>query len=285
MFKHLLLSLDAGKINQHVVQVGLTFAQGLGACVLMSCVFRDALEERASGALLESFSTNANGRGVCATTQCQRGRQGDVLRNLSKKQNIDCVIAERDLYSPSLQSDLQRPMLLVPSRERWRPRQGFKHLLVFLEDTPESFYALEQANALAQSFGATLSVLHVLELPSTPPEGARAWMYVERQDVLGDFEALRNERRHQSRALVFKAHHLTETAPEVEETMNVATPQALRAMALERAADVVILGNTRESWVDTFLRGRLVRVLARDIPVLVLPTLRDQDEISEIERD
>jgi nucleotide-binding universal stress UspA family protein len=93
--------------------------------------------------------------------------------------------------------------------------------------------------------------------------------------------------RHQSRALVFKAHHLTETTPEVEETMNVVTPKALRAMALERAADLVILGNARETWMDTLLRGRLVRVLARDIPVLVFPTLRnqDEDERTEVERN
>jgi nucleotide-binding universal stress UspA family protein len=270
MFEHLLFSLDAGKTNQHVIDVGLTFARGLDACVFVSCVFRDAVEEKASGALLESFLAKANERGVRAKSVCRRGRQGDVLRNLTKVQKVDCIIAERDLYSPRLQADLQRPMVLVPGRARWRPRGQLEHVLVFLEDTPESFYALEQANTLAQTLNATLSVLHVLELPSTPPEGARAWMYVERQDVLEDFEVLRNERRHQSRALVFKAHHLTETAPEVEEVMNVVTPKTLRMMALERAADLVVLGNPREALADTFLRGRLVRILARDLPVLTL---------------
>jgi nucleotide-binding universal stress UspA family protein len=270
--KHLLLALDAGKINQHVIDVGLTFAQRLGACVNVSCVFRDATEKEKGEGLLESFMTKAKERAMCAKTSCQRGRQADVLRTLVKTQKVDCVIAEGNLYSVNLQADLGLPMLVVPSRVRWRPPQQFQHVLVFLEDTLESFYALEQANIFKQTFGATLSVLHVLELPSTPPERARAWMYVERQDVLGDFETLQNERRHQSRALVFKAHHLTETAPEVEETTNVVTPKTLKTLALERAADLVILGNARESWMDTILRGRLVRVLARDIPVLVFPT-------------
>jgi nucleotide-binding universal stress UspA family protein len=278
MFKHLLLSLDAGKTNQHVIDVGLTFAQRLGACVNVSCVFRDALEEKASGTLLETFLSKAKQREVCAKTFSQRGRQADALRSLVKAQTVDCIVAERNLYSVGLQSDLELPMVLVPSRARWRPGQQFKHLLVFLEDTPESFYALEQANILAQTFGATLSVLHILELPGIPPEGARAWMYANREQVVDEFEALRNQLRHQSRALVFKAHHHTETAPEVEETINVATPKTLKTLALERAADLLVLGNARETWMDTLLRGRLVRVLARDIPVLVFQDLRNNDE-------
>lgn len=264
MCKKILLTLGGKAHNHNTLEFALTFARQLGAALEVSRA-PETVAEDSSQALLETVTRKAKERGVCVRVQNQH-HYPQALADVS----ADCIVVSRELYSLRLHSS-PHTFIVIPEGETWQAPKRLSRLLFSLEDDPVNFETLEQASVLAARLNAALSVVYVLELPPVPPKGARAWMYVNRQQVVEEFEARREKLRHQSKDMVFKARHiLPEVVPEVIETKTGGRVGVLAEVARKQKADLLIMESSQGTLVDTLLERNAIRNLARDLPVAVI---------------
>lgn len=265
MFKKLLVVL-AARNHQNVIDFSLLFAKQLHACVIVTSSFRDNQEQQDTQAVLESVVEEAKERGVCIGVQSQP-QHTKVVQILIAEHAPDCILIGGDQFSLRLFSTSHLPIVVIPSGKTWRAPLGLKHLVIHLESDID---ILGQGHRLAEELKATASAVHMLELPSTPPKRSRAWMYVDREEVVAEFEEKREHLRHQGKDLVFKAHHtVPEVVTDVQETTSTGTLKVLENTARQQTTDLIVLDSTAQTMIERRLKKRLVKRLTHTWPVIL----------------
>jgi nucleotide-binding universal stress UspA family protein len=263
LFEKLLLVLDDYRLNHSQLEFALYAARQLGANLTARFVLRGKAS-RTIASSLRHLAEKAEQLGVCAEVSTQHGQFRSVLRHLVSKHSPDYVVIGWERFAGvSLPRGYTTPTFVIPTQ----PKARFERLLVPFEDTPASFEVLEKAHDLAQRLGATLQPVHLLELPLTPPRGARAWMYVNREEVVKSFVDERERLKHRGKNLLFKVRQrLPKVVPELCETSPVEAGYVLERVARKQKTDLIVLSN-----METKKLGRrFVRHLATNWPVLTL---------------
>ena len=144
-----------------------------------------------------------------------------------------------------------------------------KHVLCPVDFSEFSRHAFDRAVAFARSFGADVTVLHVLPVPSTVP----AVPYGPEGPGPFGFEAVDRERAlaELSRFLATEhpmgvpLHHAVTESPSVQKEILLQTSR--------NAADVVVMGTHGRSGFDRFFLGSVAEKTLRTspVPVLVVP--------------
>lgn len=153
--------------------------------------------------------------------------------------------------------------VLVVRPDTVLPGATFERILVAVDFAAHSEPALAYATTLAQSFGARLVLLHVLEGFPTPdlygPE------FSAMQDVTPEMEArAREEMQRIIERLV---------APEVQTEPHFLTgypPDTILDVAREQAVDLLVLGTHGRTGFDRFVLGSVAESLVRKAPCPVL---------------
>jgi nucleotide-binding universal stress UspA family protein len=246
LFEKLLLVLDDYRLNHSQLEFALYAARQLGANLTARFVLRGKAS-RTIASSLRHLAEKAEQLGVCA--------------EVSSPDYV--VIGWERFAGVSLPRGYTTPTFVIPTQ----PKARFERLLVPFEDTPASFEVLEKAHDLAQRLGATLQPVHLLELPLTPPRGARAWMYVNREEVVKSFVDERERLKHRGKNLLFKVRQrLPKVVPELCETSPVEAGYVLERVARKQKTDLIVLSNMETKKVGR----RFVRHLATNWPVLTL---------------
>ena len=262
LFNKLLVVLDTHRFSHSQLDFTLYVARQLGATLTVRFVLRPHTDQKATTMLTQYVAEKAEEVGVCVRSQ--RGQFKDVLKHLVTEHSPDCVLMGQERFSWfSLPKGYTLPTLVMPRQ----PKERLEDFLMPFENTPESFEALDKASQLAQTFRARLHPVHFLELPSAPPKGARAWMYVNREEVAADFARERERLKHRAKNLLFKVRQdFPGVAPELYETSSAERYQALETIARKQNTDLIVVGNTELGKVSR----QFVRHLATRTPVLIL---------------
>jgi hypothetical protein len=281
MFSELVAIPDTRTTNTHVTDFALRFAQQLSAKVLVSYIAKRNADENEKR-LLESVATQADDLGVAVRLQRQNVSYLQVMRGLQVVQGLEvsqglepdvkqtCLVVSHEFFSQQFFIASQRfPVVVVPSGHTWQVPSRFEKLLVFPE--AESVDALGAAARLATSLGAAACGVSLCELPVTPPKSARAWMYVDREQVVADFEAERERLRHKSKHFLFKARReVPEVLLDSHETTSAALLPTAKTVARHHAPDLLLIDSKADSSSDRQVRRHLVDYLSRTWPVLLL---------------
>ena len=144
---------------------------------------------------------------------------------------------------------------------------SFTNILVGIDFSPTSLRALEEALTIAQRSGGRVTLLHVLEgFPSeTVYSGSRGFR------IIRDYRARVEQVKRELRALV-PAEALNWCEVDTEVVSGVAH-RSILAVALERNADLVVLGSPRRTMLDRIATASTVAGVLRgaDRPVLTVP--------------
>jgi nucleotide-binding universal stress UspA family protein len=139
----------------------------------------------------------------------------------------------------------------------------FRHVLAPIDFDDTSGRALEAATDLAQTFGASLTILHTVEVPAYAYGNFCAGL--PSPDVLGVLEVSAR------RALDEKFRTVRARVPASKAVLTVGVPwrDILSAIARE-GADVVVIGTQRQRWLEHALLGSVAEKVVRTSPVPVL---------------
>lgn len=168
------------------------------------------------------------------------------------------------------------PVLVVPAGAD-AEAQPPKRIVAAVDLTVASAIALRKAADLSQRHGASLTILHAMELPEHMVfSGGEAWRLVQRLPANAE---LRSE--------VLKRTARVYGAPNAEPV--VATGDAHRLIVdtvTESAADLIVMGVAPRSWMDEMVSGSTLRAVLRHAttPVLVVPVVAgDYEWVDEIQ--
>ncbi len=147
----------------------------------------------------------------------------------------------------------------------------FRNVLAPIDFDETSDCALEAAIDLAQTFGASLTILHTVELP--PYAYANFGAALPSPDTLGVLEVAAR------RGLDEKLRLARARVPTTKAILTTGVPwrHILSAIAAERA-DVVVIGTQRRRWLEHALLGSVAEKVVRTspVPVLTIPATRTQ---------
>lgn len=149
----------------------------------------------------------------------------------------------------------------TPDAERERI-MAFKHVLVPIDFDETSDHALEVATDLAHRFGASIKLLHVVDLP--PYAYANFGATLPPPEMLGALE---------SHARTALDQALNKVRPIVSASSAVLTTgvpwrQIMTAIA-EPGVDLVVMGTQRRRWLEHALLGSVAEKVVRVSPVPV----------------
>jgi nucleotide-binding universal stress UspA family protein len=146
----------------------------------------------------------------------------------------------------------------------------YSKILMAYDGSPTSQHALKQAVELAQGLGASLRIVHVIDmgwLPDSP-------------EIVLDLEELAKARRAGGERILTEAREMAQAAGITPETRiaETATPaeHAAESIAEEAArwpADLVVLGTHGRRGLQRLLLGSVAEQMARlsAVPVLLVP--------------
>jgi nucleotide-binding universal stress UspA family protein len=187
-----------------------------------------------------------------------------------------CRLWRNSSVSRRLSRSSPVPVLVVPPGAD-AAAQPLKRIVAAVDLTVASAIALRKAADLSQRHGASLTILHAMELPEHMVfSGGEAWRLVQRLPANAE---LRSE--------VLKRTARVYGAPNAEPV--VATGDAQRlivATVTESAADLIVMGVAPRSWMDEMVSGSTLRAVLRHAttPVLVVPVVAgDYEWVDEIQ--
>lgn len=156
-----------------------------------------------------------------------------------------------------------------------------KHVLCPVDFSESSRHAFDRAVAFAHSYGADLTVLHVLPVasavPALPygPEGPGPFGFeaVDRHRALGEMTRFLGTEH----SIGVPLHHAVVESPSVQ--------QEILLQILRNAADVVVMGTHGRSGFDRFFLGSVAERTLRTSPVPVLAVPPHTPDVMPAGRD
>lgn len=158
------------------------------------------------------------------------------------------------------------PVVVLPAGFDGRPRQSLNRIVAGVDFTVASAVALRAAVDLARQHEARLTIVHAMDpIRRMVFSGGEAWHLVQRLPA----EARRIADQLRTKALALGAAN----AEPVVVTGHPA--RGILDTAAERAADLVVIGIARRTWLGETAFGSTLRSVLRrvEIPVLVLPVV------------
>jgi len=144
-----------------------------------------------------------------------------------------------------------------------------RHILVPIDFDETSDCALELAAGLAQAFGASLTLLHTVDIP--PYAYANFGAALPPPDVLGTLERRAREE------LDGRLRKVQAALPGAKAILTTGVPWREILAAVENvSADLVVLGTQRHRWLEHALLGSVAEKIVRasPVPVLAVPPRR-----------
>ena len=239
-----------------------------------------APQERAALSVrLEAFAEPARARGVHTRTRLLEGQPSRELVQLAQELPADLLVV--GLYSDarlkrmllgSVTEELLRsapcPVLTVRHGVGQAPETGvpFRRVLCGADLRESGAEVVSGALALAEAFGAELTLLHVLEhVPEFEPGSAMQFSMVETQVFR---QALAEEARDALRAAVPEQDRERLAVRDLVKAGS-AHEQILR-LAREEGSQLIVLGAPSHSALERVLFGSTSRSVVRDAPCPVL---------------
>jgi nucleotide-binding universal stress UspA family protein len=140
------------------------------------------------------------------------------------------------------------------------------HLLAPVAFDDASDHALDVAAQLAQILGASMTVLHAVDLP--PYTCTSLGAAFPPPDLRGTLE------RHAREELDRRLRHVQATLPDARAVLAMGVPWREIVAAIEtQHADLVVMGAQRRGWLQHLLLGGVAKkvVRASKVPVLAVP--------------
>jgi nucleotide-binding universal stress UspA family protein len=290
----ILVPVDSSQETEQTVRYALSIAKQRGADVhAVQVVRRNGKlwfapeNEKGLRTRLRALRPDAAREGVFLRIVTLRGTPQRVIPAYAQLIDASLVVvgyhygSSRLWRNSSVSRRLSRsspvPVLVVPPGAD-AEAQPLKRIVAAVDLTVASAIALRKAADLSQRHGASLTILHAMELPEHMVfSGGEAWRLVQRLPANAE---LRSE--------VLKRTARVYGAPNAEPV--VATGDAHRlivATVTESAADLIVMGVAPRSWMDEMVSGSTLRAVLRHAttPVLVVPVVAGNyewvDEIQE----
>lgn len=170
-------------------------------------------------------------------------------------------VETRDSIEAAGEPLARREMDLLPGRDNARQRGGIRRILVATDFSPRSASAVQHAMALAHQCGATLTLLHVIDI--NPPE---AFSYAGGADAL-----MRGQRVEAITRMARLVDSLTPAQVEAEPMLVEGLP-AEEIAEQSHCCDLVVLGAASARWsLGPFSKHTTQGVIkAAACPVLVV---------------
>jgi nucleotide-binding universal stress UspA family protein len=146
-----------------------------------------------------------------------------------------------------------------------------RHILAPIDFDDTSDRALDLAAELAKAFGASLTILHTVDIP--PYAYANFGAALPPPDLLGILE------HHAREALDGRLRKVQTAIPEAKVILTTGVPWREILAAVDRvSADMVVLGTQRHGWLEHALLGSVAEKIVRasPVPVLTVPPSRKQ---------
>ena len=144
-----------------------------------------------------------------------------------------------------------------------------EHVLCPVDFSECSRHAFDRAVAVAGVYGADLTVLHVLPVPSAVP----ALPYGPEGPGPFGFEAIDRVRALAELSRFFVTERSIGVPLHYEAVESASVQEAIRLQTFRTSADLVVMGTHGRSGVDRFLLGSVAEKILRTsrVPVLVVP--------------
>lgn len=289
----ILVPVDSSQETEQTVRYALSIAKQRGADVhAVQVVRRNGKlwfapeNEKGLRTRLRALRPDAAREGVFLRIVTLRGTPQRVIPAYAQLIDASLVVvgyhygSSRLWRNSSVSRRLSRsspvPVLVVPPGAD-AAAQPLKRIVAAVDLTVASAIALRKAADLSQRHGASLTILHAMELPEHMVfSGGEAWRLVQRLPANAE---LRSE--------VLKRTARVYGAPNAEPV--VATGDAHRlivATVTESAADLIVMGVAPRSWMDEMVSGSTLRAVLRHAttPVLVVPVVAgDYEWVDEIQ--
>ncbi len=226
------------------------------------------LEEarRTEGQRLCEFAANMF-PGLRAETRAEEGEAGTVIHSVLQHQGADLVMLPTRGCGPLrrlLLGSVTAKVLHDVSTAVWTgigsaieehaPTVPYKSIVCALDETEEAEAVLRAAAAIAKSYNADLSLLHVLEMPPSSPE---LDLTPYRKDLIDAASAHLQDLK---RRLNLDAPHTV---------VDTGISDGIREEVIRRKADLVIVGRGRDQGIISRVWSRLYSIV-RDAPCPVL---------------
>jgi nucleotide-binding universal stress UspA family protein len=138
-----------------------------------------------------------------------------------------------------------------------------RHILAAIDFDETSDHALDVATNLARTFGASLTLVHTVDIP--PYAYANFGAALPPPDVLGTLE------HHAREELDRRLASIRPTLPESQAVLTTGVPwREIVASVEARHADLVVVGTQRRRWLEHALLGSVADKVLRTSPVPVL---------------
>jgi nucleotide-binding universal stress UspA family protein len=293
MLERIMVALDGSRLAEQTLSFASTLARAFDAEIVLLRVvetpsgtpgraldsFHWRMERTESIAYLEGIKRRLNEQGVSVDLDVTAGRACEEILEMARAREVDLlVLASHGVGGLSefrMASTAQKvvfaaetSVLIVPARESLAEEAPFETVLVPVDCTPHSDWAVTIAARLARSRGAELVVLHVVREPRLlEPHGTAR----ERQIV---DEIVTLNRGAASRYMEALTRRLESPDLKVRTIVDVAVEVApvLERHATAEASPLLVLSARGSSRFDDGPYGGLVAVMLANTgyPVLVL---------------
>jgi nucleotide-binding universal stress UspA family protein len=146
------------------------------------------------------------------------------------------------------------------------PIMMIRHILVPVDFDETSDRALEVATSLAQQFGASITLLHVVDVP--PYAYANFGAALPPPEMLGALET------HARQALDQRVRKIRPSVSGCKAVLATGVPwRQIVATISESGVDLVVIGTQRRRWLEHALLGSVAEKIVRmsPVPVLAVP--------------
>ncbi len=304
MFKRLLVPLDGSHLAEAALLVAAYLAQTLAApVILIHVIERDAPKavhgerhlpnEDEASVYLRQVAARSFPPGVQVEPHVHTSAVSDVADSIARhveEFSTDLIIMcthghgglRRWLFGPIAQQVIalgQTPVLLIqPDKGQSAPTFACRCLLVPLDGNPDHEQGLVVAEALAQTYAASVHLVSVIQTLDTL-SGQRA---ATARMLPGTTSALLNLKQQGAEEYLQQQVKHLQTAG-VTATIEVARgdPAKLIVRAAQQVkADLIVLGTHSKTNLDAFWSGSITPKIAGQthIPLLLAPCLCESDE-------
>lgn len=292
MFNKILIALDDSSCSKQAGQIGLGFAQKLGAKVVVGHVLQTPPAHLRLGLTRQEQESYAQtllepwqdlGRQMNVELQAEHLREEDVgwgIVQLAQQTGCDLIVmgthGREGLRRVLLGSVAERvsrlspiPLLLVRGDSKTEPVDGlFRHILAPVDGSESGQLAVQMADRLAVSLDADLRFVHVVPsiLPLSDPFGMGAMAML-------DYEQIETSLEQEGKTILEKAKANIKAAKVTTELVHSSyqrEAQVIVEYAQQGNFDLIVMGTHGRTGLDRLLLGSVAEGVAHHAAVPVL---------------